>query len=508
VASRLALLILAVALIPPATASAGEIRKEGALLVYQGHASLSDGVRLSDHILPPRIEFLRLTSQPLTIDASANAACDPDGADRVSCTFAALGAITRVYLLGGSDYDRFESRFSPYPVTVRSGAGGDEIYAGPTDDELEGGAGADFIDGWSGDDQLWGETGRDTLRGNTGTDLIDGGAQFDRADYAERAAGVTVTIGTGADDGEPGEHDTVAGNVEDIAGGSGPDHLVGTAGSNELIGGTGDDELLGGEGFDSLVGGPGADRLLAQDGHPDQLNCADGADTAFADAIDALSECEAVEVSTVLQPDRDADGLNAPIDCDDTRSDVRPGAGDVPDNGVDEDCSGGDATNPDRDGDGFLRPEDCDDVQARVNPGAAEIPGNRIDDDCDGRNPSFERNAARVRNAWAIYRDGTESRRLTVSGLLAPARVELRCRGGGCPRASARKRFKAGRSARPINLRKALGRARLEPGAVVTVRIVKAGQLTKIVRYAIRALEPPKARTTCLAPGTRKERTC
>ena len=133
-----------------------------------------------------------------------------------------------------------------------------------------------------------------------------------------------------------------------------------------------------------------------------------------------------------------------PDRCDDLRADVHPGAGNVPDDGVDQDCAGGDATNPDRDGDGFLRPEDCDDSRAKVNPGATEIPGNRRDDDCDGSSPSFDRPAARVRNAWTVYADGTRATKLAVSGLLRPGRVQVACKGDGCPKRA--KTFKAARA--------------------------------------------------------------
>ena len=49
---------------------------------------------------------------------------------------------------------------------------------------------------------------------------------------------------------------------------------------------------------------------------------------------------------------------------------MRPGVADFPDNGIDEDCNGVDATNLDRDGDGSPRPQDCDDTNAGIRPGA------------------------------------------------------------------------------------------------------------------------------------------
>ena len=497
-----ALLLAAVLLIAPAAAEAGSLRKEGSLLIYQGSASATDGVRVTEGFIPAAVEFTPLTANAITVQPSA-VGCTDDGFGTIECP---LAAVTRVYVITGSAYDRIETRYSPFPATVQAGGGDDEIYTGPTDDEVEGGAGADLIDTWPGADTLRGGTGRDTLRPGGGSDHVEGGSQYDSVDYSDRANPVRVTLGGTSGNGETGENDTIAADVEDAAGGAGADRLAGTAGSNELVGNNGADELIGGSGYDVLDGGAGNDRLVAQDGALDHVTCATGSDTVFADAVDALSECEAVDVSNALQPDRDADGINAPIDCDDLRADVHPGAGDVPDDGVDQDCAGGDATNPDRDGDGFLRPEDCDDSRAKVNPGATEIPGNRRDDDCDGSSPSFDRPAARVRNAWTVYADGTRATKLAVSGLLRPGRVQVACKGDGCPKRA--KTFKAARSARPLDVRSALGRARLKPGAVVTVKVTKADTLTKVVRYTVRALKIPKAATTCRAPGKQKEREC
>ncbi|TMI79633.1 MAG: T9SS type A sorting domain-containing protein, partial [Bacteroidetes bacterium] len=90
-------------------------------------------------------------------------------------------------------------------------------------------------------------------------------------------------------------------------------------------------------------------------------------------------------------------------DCDDTKASVHPGATEIPDDGIDQDCDGYDLKTwyQDQDGDGYGNPSvhqtanaqplryvsdhtDCDDTKASINPGVQEIPDDGIDQDCDG----------------------------------------------------------------------------------------------------------------------------
>ncbi len=103
--------------------------------------------------------------------------------------------------------------------------------------------------------------------------------------------------------------------------------------------------------------------------------------------------------------DADGDGFDCAADCDDASTGAYPGAPEIADDGIDQDCSGTDlvtcfldgdtdgyggvVTATDPDGDCLdvgqtSTSTDCDDGDAGINPGAAEIVGDGIDQDCSG----------------------------------------------------------------------------------------------------------------------------
>jgi hypothetical protein len=84
--------------------------------------------------------------------------------------------------------------------------------------------------------------------------------------------------------------------------------------------------------------------------------------------------------------DSDGDGYAASTDCDDSDASVHPGAEEVCDDGLDQDCDGSDldCEDVDADSDGYPAATDCDETNPDVHPGAEEVCNNGLDDDCDG----------------------------------------------------------------------------------------------------------------------------
>ncbi len=84
--------------------------------------------------------------------------------------------------------------------------------------------------------------------------------------------------------------------------------------------------------------------------------------------------------------DYDGDGFQEDQDCDETSPYVYPGAEEIPYDGIDQDCSGGDYADLDEDGHDadFAGGADCDDEDGTIYPGAVEVCGDTVDQDCSG----------------------------------------------------------------------------------------------------------------------------
>lgn len=121
-------------------------------------------------------------------------------------------------------------------------------------------------------------------------------------------------------------------------------------------------------------------------------NCTDGIDNDCDGLIDS-ADSNAVGCPAACT-DNDGDTYSAEggacgaVDCNDTNAAINPGAVEIANNGIDENCDGIDLidpTNSDNDGDGYTTATgDCDDTDAAVHPGAVENCTDAIDNNCDG----------------------------------------------------------------------------------------------------------------------------
>lgn len=113
-----------------------------------------------------------------------------------------------------------------------------------------------------------------------------------------------------------------------------------------------------------------------------------------------------------------------------------------------------------------------------------------------------------VRLLGAVSSRGTRVRLLTVRAP-APARIEIGCRGRGCP--ARRRGVPAGRPAASVRVRRdgpvrfRRFERRLRAGTVLTVRVVMGPRtIGKYTRFRIRRTSPPARKDLCVMPAPRR----
>ena len=124
---------------------------------------------------------------------------------------------------------------------IQGGGGPDVIWGGCSMDDtcnfadtLRGGNGNDTLHGGSAVDYLAGEAGIDMLDGGLGGDSLNGGPGNDFADYSKRSVPIVASLDGQRNDGQTGEYDLIAGDVEGVQGGIGNDTIYGNESANWL----------------------------------------------------------------------------------------------------------------------------------------------------------------------------------------------------------------------------------------------------------------------------------
>ena len=398
----------------------------------------------------------------------------------------------------GSDRVSYAARPAGEDVTASLDGVANDGAAGEGDqilavELLRGGGGNDRLQGSDAADELEGGDGDDTLIGGGGADRLAGQGGSDTASWEERSSGVTATLNGNADDGGGGEGDKVETDIENLRGGGGNDTFTGDGNPNTLQGGDGDDVLDGGDGpdrleggegkdvlqgaggTDALFGGGGDDTLTAFDGLPEDVDCGDGGDTRRSTS------------STGRRPARTVNRL-----------------GEAPPP----------PPNLDPDGDGAVAPGDCDQGNAAIRPGAVDVPQNGVDEDCNGADAPFARINSPVANRWAAGAKTTKVTRLIVSEVPTGGKVEVRCtppkKGSKRVRARAcqiKRRTFTPTSAGAVNLTRRLNRA-IPVGTVLEIRITAPASIGKVLQFTVRPRKVPASKALCLPPGAASPRRC
>lgn len=172
--------------------------------------------------------------------------------------------------------------------------------------------------------------------------------------------------------------------------------------------------------YHSLGGSPtctdaDSDGFYLESGCGVDVDCDDADPTVYPGATEIPDDgidqdCDGFDLILCVDEDNDgfyaAENCGSDVDCDDTDPTIHPGATEIPDDGIDQDCDGFDLILcVDADNDGYFAgldcgtAVDCDDADPTVHPGAAEINGDGIDQDCNGYDLTIDITRAIYRTA-------------------------------------------------------------------------------------------------------------
>jgi hypothetical protein len=158
----------------------------------------------------------------------------------------------------------------------------------------------------------------------------------------------------------------------------------------------------------------------------------------------------------------------------------------------------------DVDKDGYTADVDCDDLNRLVHPGAPEVANDGVDQDCNGADAAGRLTAV-VGFSWTKRGSSIKVKSLRVSDAPPGATVAVTCSGKrkGCPKPGTFTTSAKG----SVSMTK-LFRKRLKADASVTVEVTAPNTVGRVKRYTVRRKGDPRIQTLCRAPGAAKPTRC